>query len=85
VFLDVPGRVAKCLVDLGTAHARTEIELTQDDLAAFVEATRVSVNRALADLESQARSRSAAVTSRSTSPSSCGSRLASKPPRLSRP
>lgn len=53
VFLDVPGRVAKCLLDLATAHARTEIELTQDDLAAFVGATRVSVNRALADLESQ--------------------------------
>ncbi|TMD53016.1 MAG: Crp/Fnr family transcriptional regulator [Chloroflexi bacterium] len=53
VFLDVPGRVAKCLLDLATAHARTEVELTQDDLAAFVGATRVSVNRALADLESQ--------------------------------
>ena len=53
VFLDVPGRVAKCLLDLATAHARTEIELTQDDLAAFVGATRVSVNRALADLEAQ--------------------------------
>jgi CRP/FNR family transcriptional regulator, cyclic AMP receptor protein len=53
VFLDVPGRVAKCLLDLTTAHARTEIELSQDDLAAFVGATRVSVNRALADLETQ--------------------------------
>src|SRR5213593_493681 len=53
VFLDVPGRVAKCLLDLATAHGRTEIELTQDDLAAFVGATRVSVNRALADLETQ--------------------------------
>ena len=53
VFLDVPGRVAKCLLDLATAHARTDVELTQDDLAAFVGATRVSVNRALADLEAQ--------------------------------
>jgi CRP/FNR family transcriptional regulator, cyclic AMP receptor protein len=53
VFLDVPGRVAKCLLDLAMAHARTEIELTQDDLASFVGATRVSVNRALADLEAQ--------------------------------
>jgi CRP/FNR family cyclic AMP-dependent transcriptional regulator len=53
VFLDVPGRVAKCLLDLATAHARTDIQLTQDDLAAFVGATRVSVNRALADLEEQ--------------------------------
>lgn len=55
IFLDVPGRVAKCLIDLaetmGTpAH---EITLTQDDLAAFVGATRVSVNRVLADLESR--------------------------------
>lgn len=53
VFLDVPGRVAKCLLDLATAHARTDVELTQDDLASFVGATRVSVNRALADLEAQ--------------------------------
>src|SRR5205807_1244991 len=53
VVVAVPGRVAKCLLDLATAHARTEVELTQDDLAAFVGATRVSVNRALADLESQ--------------------------------
>jgi len=53
VFLDVPGRVAKCLLDLATAHQRDDIELTQDDLAAFVGATRVSVNRALADLEAQ--------------------------------
>ena len=51
VFLDVPGRVAKCLLDLATANERNEVELTQDDLAAFVGATRVSVNRALADLE----------------------------------
>jgi len=51
VFLDVPGRVAKCLIDLATANQRNEVELTQDDLAAFVGATRVSVNRALADLE----------------------------------
>jgi CRP-like cAMP-binding protein len=51
VFLDVPGRVAKCLLDLAMAHSRRDVELTQDDLAAFVGATRVSVNRALADLE----------------------------------
>jgi len=52
VFLDVPGRVAKCLLDLGQVHGKTsEIDLTQDDLAAFVGATRVSVNRVLADLE----------------------------------
>ncbi|MFN2520574.1 MAG: Crp/Fnr family transcriptional regulator [Candidatus Limnocylindria bacterium] len=52
VFLDVPGRVAKCLLDLMQARGdKEEIDLTQDDLAAFVGATRVSVNRALAELE----------------------------------
>ncbi len=52
-FLDVPGRVAKCLLDLSqpTSDGGREIALTQDDLAAFVGATRVSVNRALVDLE----------------------------------
>ena len=53
VFLDVSGRVAKCLLDISTAQGKSEIEMTQDDVAAFVGATRVSVNRALADLESQ--------------------------------
>lgn len=51
VFLDLPGRVAKCLLDLSEAGGKGEVELTQDDLAAFVGATRVSVNRVLADLE----------------------------------
>ena len=51
VFLDLPGRVAKCLLDLSEAGGKPEIELTQEDLAAFVGATRVSVNRVLADLE----------------------------------
>lgn len=52
VFLDLPGRVAKCLLDLSeVAGERREIELTQEDLASFVGATRVSVNRVLADLE----------------------------------
>jgi CRP-like cAMP-binding protein len=49
----VPGRVATCLLDLATAHARTDIQLTQDDLAAFVGATRIFSNRALADLEAR--------------------------------
>lgn len=51
VFLDLPGRVAKCLIDLSEAGGKGDIELTQEDLAAFVGATRVSVNRVLADLE----------------------------------
>ena len=52
VFLDVSGRVAKCLLDISIAQGKSEIELTQDDVASFVGATRVSVNRALAELES---------------------------------
>ena len=51
VFLDLPGRVAKCLIDLADAAGSERIDLTQEDLAGFVGATRVSVNRVLADLE----------------------------------
>jgi CRP/FNR family transcriptional regulator len=59
-FLDVPSRVAKYLLDLaqanaparpGGAPAPLELSLTQDELAAFVGASRVSVNRVLGDLE----------------------------------
>lgn len=54
VFLDAPSRVAKCLVDLkGTRGDGNEIQLTQDDIAAFAGATRAFVNRVLADLEEQ--------------------------------
>lgn len=54
VFLDVPSRVAKSLLDLqGPGTAKGEVHLTQDHIAAFVGATRVSVNRVLADLEQQ--------------------------------
>ncbi|GAC1701182.1 MAG: Crp/Fnr family transcriptional regulator [Candidatus Limnocylindrales bacterium] len=51
VFLDLPGRVAKCLLDLADASGTEQVDLTQEDLGAFVGATRVSVNRVLADLE----------------------------------
>ena len=51
VFLDLPGRVAKCLLDLAEAAGADQVDLTQEDLAGFVGATRVSVNRVLADLE----------------------------------
>ncbi len=64
-FLDVPSRVAKYLLDLSQAAAKQpvaagaraaaspplEVSLTQDELAAFVGASRVSVNRVLGDLE----------------------------------
>jgi CRP/FNR family transcriptional regulator, cyclic AMP receptor protein len=63
-FLDVPSRVAKYLLDLsqaakqpvaagarGAPDGTLELSLTQDELAAFVGASRVSVNRVLGDLE----------------------------------
>jgi len=54
VFLDLPSRVAKALLDLRSAHGSNGgIHLTQDDIAAFVGATRASVNRVLGDLEQQ--------------------------------
>ncbi|HEV8228411.1 MAG TPA: Crp/Fnr family transcriptional regulator [Candidatus Limnocylindria bacterium] len=52
VFLDLPGRVAKSLLDQSElAGAKNVVSLTQEDLAAFVGATRVAVNRVLVDLE----------------------------------
>jgi CRP-like cAMP-binding protein len=56
VFSDVPGRVAKALLDLSTRFGRTESDgmhvhhdLTQEELAQLVGATRETVNKALAD------------------------------------
>lgn len=51
VFLDLPGRVAKCLLDISEASGIELVELTQEDLAGFVGAARVSVNRVLADFD----------------------------------
>ena len=53
IFLDVPSRVAKYLLDLAqqSEGASLELNLTQDELAAFIGASRVSVNRVLGDLE----------------------------------
>lgn len=53
IFLDVPSRVAKYLLDLAQADGdqTLELTLTQDELAAFIGASRVSVNRVLGDLE----------------------------------
>ncbi len=55
VFLDVPGRVAKRLLDLSEigGGASRSVALTQEDLAGFVGATRVSVNRVLADFDAR--------------------------------
>lgn len=53
IFLDVPSRVAKYLLDLAQQNgaAEKELNLTQDELAAFIGASRVSVNRVLGELE----------------------------------
>ncbi len=52
VFLDLESRVAKYLSDLSeVSPGKREVELTQEDLAAFVGGTRAAVNRCLADLE----------------------------------
>jgi len=56
VFSDVPGRVAKALLDLsekfGTAEAdgvRVRHDLTQEELAQLVGASRETVNKALSE------------------------------------
>nr|WP_225224432.1 Crp/Fnr family transcriptional regulator [Cellulomonas sp. JH27-2] len=56
VFSDVPGRVAKALLDLSTRFGETVDEgirvahdLTQEELAQLVGASRETVNKALAD------------------------------------
>jgi len=56
VFTDVPGRVAKALLDLGLRFGRPIEEgtlvahdLTQEELAQLVGASRETVNKALAD------------------------------------
>lgn len=49
VFLDVPGRVAKYLLELG--HIGGDLPITQEDLASAVGSTRATVNKLLADFE----------------------------------
>ena len=56
VFSDVPGRVAKALIDLGDRFGKTTPEgllvnhdLTQEELTQLVGASRETVNKALAD------------------------------------
>jgi len=51
VFLDLPGRVAKLLIDQSELFGSNVVSLTQEDLASFAGATRVAVNRVLVDLE----------------------------------
>ena len=60
VFSDVPGRVAKALLDLANRFGRTtddgvhvHHDLTQEELAQLVGASRETVNKALADFASR--------------------------------
>jgi CRP/FNR family transcriptional regulator, cyclic AMP receptor protein len=60
VFSDVPGRVAKALLDLAQRFGRTaddgvhvHHDLTQEELAQLVGASRETVNKALADFASR--------------------------------
>ncbi|MEO3937760.1 Crp/Fnr family transcriptional regulator [Dermatophilaceae bacterium Soc4.6] len=60
VFTDVPGRVAKALLDLATRFGRpvengvmVSHDLTQEELAQLVGASRETVNKALADFASR--------------------------------
>ncbi len=60
VFSDVPGRVAKALLDLAERFGRTaddgvhvHHDLTQEELAQLVGASRETVNKALADFASR--------------------------------
>lgn len=52
MLLDVPSRLAKYLLDGGIGQPDTHpLTLTQDELAAAVGSTRVTVNKVLADFE----------------------------------
>lgn len=60
VFADVPGRVAKAIIELGEKFgSRTSgglmvnHDLTQEELAQLVGASRETVNKALADFASR--------------------------------
>jgi CRP-like cAMP-binding protein len=47
VFLDVPARTAKRLLDLSNGEARFTLPVTQEELAAIVGASRERVNKAI--------------------------------------
>ena len=60
VFADVPGRVAKAIIDLGARFGQQKDDglhvnhdLTQEELAQLVGASRETVNKALADFASR--------------------------------
>ena len=47
MFLDVPGRTAKRLLELSSGHDTFELPITQEELAGMVGASRERVNKAL--------------------------------------
>ncbi len=49
VFLDVPARLAKCLLELD--HIGRDLPITQDDIAAAIGSSRVTVNKLLAEFD----------------------------------
>ena len=49
VFLDVPGRLAKYLLEVN--RVQPDLPITQDDVAAAIGSTRVTVNKLLAEFE----------------------------------
>jgi CRP/FNR family transcriptional regulator, cyclic AMP receptor protein len=51
MFLDVPARTAKRLLDLAGTHDRFVLPLTQEELASLVGASRERVNKAIASFE----------------------------------
>jgi CRP/FNR family transcriptional regulator, cyclic AMP receptor protein len=61
VFSDVPGRVAKALLDLSSKFGETQADgsvhvvhdMTQEELAQLVGASRETVNKALADFQNR--------------------------------
>ena len=81
VFSDVPGRVAKALLDLADRFGRTaddgvhvHHDLTQEELAQLVGASRETVNKALADFASRGWLRLVAHAWRLRAPGWIGSR-----------
>jgi CRP/FNR family transcriptional regulator, cyclic AMP receptor protein len=51
MFLDVPARTAKRLLELAGTHDRFVLPLTQEELASLVGASRERVNKAIASFE----------------------------------
>ena len=91
VFSDVPGRVAKALLDLAEKFGEVEgdglrvtHDLTQEELAQLVGASRETVNKALADFASRGWLRLEPRSSCCSTSTACSAAPASQP-RCQRP